>query len=105
MLVYRINRSNGAGVEQVSEPVKIGAYPNPASRNQTITIQLIGEKAGTAPTELQITNLQGQVVGRRMVPAGEEKTTISAEKFAPGMNVINVLQNGKSVGKEKVIIK
>lgn len=105
MLVYRINRSNGSGVEQVSEPVKIGAYPNPANRNQTITIQLIGEKAGTAPTELRITNLQGQVVGRCIMLAGEKKTTISSEKLVPGMNVINVLQGGKSVGKEKVIVK
>ena len=105
MLVYRINKRDGSGVEQVSEPVKIGAYPNPASRNQTITIQLAGEKAGTAPTELRITNLQGQVVGRCIMPAGEKKTTISSEKFVPGMNVINVLQGGKSVGKEKVIVK
>lgn len=106
MLVYKINRSNsGAAVQQVCAPINIGAYPNPAKTDQIITIQLTGENAGKAQTELQITDMQGKTIGRRMIPAGQQQTTVPAKHFAPGMNIINILQNGKSVGTEKVIVK
>ncbi len=106
MLVYKINRnSKGESIQQVSAPMRIGAYPNPVKHNQIITIQLSGENAGQAQTDLQVTNLQGQVLDNRSIPAGQQQTTISTANFAPGMNVINVLQNGKTIGTEKVIVQ
>ncbi len=105
-LIYKIDRSDKqASVQQVSMPIRIGAFPNPAKTDQTITIQLTGENAGKAQTELQITDMQGKTIDRRMIPAGQQQTTVSAKHFAPGMNIINILQNGKSVGTEKVIVK
>lgn len=107
MLVYKINRPNsGAAVQQIGTPINIvGAYPNPAYTDQTITIQLTGENAGKAQTEIQITDMHGKTIDRRMIPAGQQQTTVPAKHFAPGMNIINILQNGKSVGTEKVIVK
>lgn len=105
-LIYKIDRSDKqASIQQVSMPIRIGAFPNPAKTDQTITIQLTGENAGKAQTELQITDMQGKTIERRTIPAGQQQTTVSAKHFAPGMNIINILQNGKSVGTEKVIVK
>ena len=107
MLVYKINRDNGNGipVQQIGEPMRIAAYPNPADRSQTVTIQLTGSNAGKTQTELQVTNLQGQTIDRRTIPAGQQQTTIPAHNLAPGLNLINILQKGQTVGTGKVIVQ
>ena len=104
MLVYKINRATQS-VQQIGAPVQMIAYPNPVNRNNTVTILLGGENAGKGQTELQVTNMQGQVVERHMVPAGQKQTTIPARNFAPGMNVIHVQQNGQTVSTAKIIAK
>ena len=107
MLVYKINRDNGNGipVQQIGEPMRIAAYPNPADHSQTVTIQLTGSNAGKTQTELQVTNLQGQTIDRRTIPAGQQQTTIPAHNLAPGLNLINIQQKGQTVGTGKVIVQ
>ena len=104
MLVYKINRA-AQSVQQLGAPVRMSAYPNPVNRNNTITILLSGENAGKGLTELQVTNLQGQVVDRHIVPAGQQQAIIPANNFAPGMNIIRVQQNGQTVGSAKIVAK
>ena len=104
MLVYKINRTNtGTDVQQVSAPIKIAAYPSPANRNQTITVNLGGNNK--TATELQVVNMNGQVLDRRTIPAGQQQTTLPASRFAPGTNLINATQNGHPVGTTRVIVK
>ena len=107
MLVYKINRDNGNGipVQQIGEPMRIAAYPNPAGHSQTVTIQLTGSNAGKTQTELQVTNLQGQTIDRRTIPAGQQQTTIPAHNLASGLNLINIQQKGQTVGTGKVIVQ
>ena len=104
MLVYKINRA-AQSVQQLGAPVQMSAYPNPVNRNNTVTILLSGENAGKGQTELQVTNLQGQVVDRHIVPAGQQQAIIPANNFAPGMNIIRVQQNGQTVGSAKIVAK
>ena len=104
MLVYKINRA-AQSVQQIGAPVRMSAYPNPVNRNNTVTILLSGENAGKGLTELQVTNLQGQVVDRHIVPAGQQQAIIPANNFAPGMNIIRVQQNGQTVGSAKIVAK
>ena len=104
MLVYKINPDSKNSVQQVMEPVRIAAYPNPANRNQMVTIQLSGEHAGKTPTEIQVTNLQGQTTEKHIIPAGQIRTTIPANTLSPGMNIIRMQQKGEAVGSAKVIV-
>lgn len=104
MLVYKINPDSKNSVQQVKEPVRIAAYPNPVNRNQVVTIQLSGEHADKTPTELQVTNLQGQTTEKRIVPAGQKQVVLPATNFAPGMNIIRMQQQGEEVGSAKVIV-
>ena len=104
LLCYRIERSNnGALVKQVSAPMPIAAYPSPANRNQTITINLGSDNKSA--TELQVVNMNGQVLDRRTIPAGQQQTTLPASRFAPGTNLINATQNGQHIGTTRVIVK
>ena len=104
MLIYKINRKTQS-VNLVGEPVRIAAYPNPANPNQTVTIRLNGGIINNGQIVLELTNMQGQVSDRRLVPAGQTEVTIPASYFTPGMNVIQALQNGQSVGTTKFIVK
>ena len=106
LLIYKINRSSvGASVEQVCAPIKVGAFPNLANRNQMITIQLSGDNAGNSRTNLQVVDMQGKVLNQQTIPAGQTSTTIPAHRLSNGMNLIKITQGSKTIGTEKVIIK
>lgn len=106
LLIYKINRSSvGASVEQVCAPIKVGAFPSVANRNQMITIQLSGENAGNNQTNLQVVDMQGKVLNQQTIPAGQTSTTIPAHRLSNGMNLIKITQGSKTIGTEKVIIK
>lgn len=106
LLIYKINRSSvGASVEQVCAPIKVGAFPSIANRNQMITIQLSGENAGNNQTNLQVVDMQGKVLNQQTIPAGQTSTTIPAHRLSNGMNLIKITQGSKTIGTEKVIIK
>lgn len=106
LLIYKINRSSvGASVEQVCAPIKVGAFPSVANRNQMITIQLSGENAGNNQTNLQVVDMQGKVLNQQTIPAGQTSTTIPAHRLSNGMNLIKITQGSKTIGTEKVIVK
>lgn len=106
LLIYKINRSSvGASVEQVCAPIKVGAFPNLANRDQMITIQLSGDNAGNNQTNLQVVDMQGKVLNQQTIPAGQTTTTIPAHRLSNGMNLIKITQGSKTIGTEKVIIK
>lgn len=106
LLIYKINRSSvGASVEQVCAPIKVGAFPSIANRNQMITIQLSGDNAGNSRTNLQVVDMQGKVLNQQTIPAGQTSTTIPAHRLSNGMNLIKITQGSKTIGTEKVIIK
>lgn len=106
LLIYKINRSSvGASVEQVCAPIKVGAFPSVANRNQMITIQLSGDNAGSRQTNLQVVDMQGKVLNQQTIPAGQTTTTIPAHRLSNGMNLIKITQGNKIIGTEKVIVK
>ena len=106
LLIYKINRSSvGASVEQVCAPIKVGAFPSVANRNQMITIQLSGDNAGSSQTNLQVVDMQGKVLNQQTIPAGQTTTTIPAHRLSNGMNLIKITQGSKTLGTEKVIVK
>lgn len=106
LLIYKINRSSvGASVEQVCAPIKVGAFPSIANRNQMITIQLSGDNAGNSQTNLQVVDMQGKVLNQQTIPAGQTTTTIPAHRLSNGMNLIKITQGNKTIGTEKVIVK
>ena len=106
LLIYKINRSSvGASVEQVCAPIKVGAFPSIANRNQMITIQLSGDNAGNNQTNLQVVDMQGKVLNQQTIPVGQTTTTIPAHRLSNGMNLIKITQGSKTIGTEKVIVK
>lgn len=106
LLIYKLNRSSvGASVEQVCAPIKASAFPSIANRNQMITIQLSGDNADNSRTNLQVIDMQGKVLNRQTIPAGQTRTTIPAHRLSNGMNLIKITQGSKNIGTEKVIVK
>ena len=78
--------------------------PTVANRNELITITLNDENSNTA-RELIITGVNGQLVDRRDIPAGENTVTISAAMMRSGMYNFTLQKKGEIMDNGKVIVK
>ena len=78
--------------------------PTVANRDEEITITLNDENSNTA-RELIITGVNGQLVDRRDIPAGENTVTISAAMMRSGMYNFTLQKKGEIMDNGKVIVK
>lgn len=78
--------------------------PTVANRNELITITLNDENSNTA-RELIITGVNGQLVDRRDIPAGENTVTVSAAMMRSGMYNFTLQKKGEIMDNGKVIVK
>ncbi|MBO5679361.1 MAG: hypothetical protein J6S11_05315 [Bacteroidaceae bacterium] len=78
--------------------------PTIADRDAQITITLNDENSNAA-RELIITGVNGQLVDRRDIPAGENTVTVSAAMMRSGMYNFTLQKKGEIVDNGKVIVK
>ena len=78
--------------------------PTVANRDEEITITLNDENSNTA-RELIITGVNGQLVDRRDIPAGENTVTVSAAMMRNGMYNFTLQKKGEIMDNGKVIVK
>ncbi len=78
--------------------------PTIADRDTQITITLNDENSNTA-RELIITGVNGQLVDRRDIPAGENTVTVSAAMMRSGMYNFTLQKKGEIMDNGKVIVK
>lgn len=78
--------------------------PTIADRDAQITITLNEENSSVA-RELVVTGVNGQLVERRDIPAGENSVQISASMLRSGMYNFTLQQKGQVVDNGKVIVK
>lgn len=78
--------------------------PTIADRDAQITITLNDENSNVA-RELVVTGVNGQLVGRRDIPAGENSVQIPASMLRSGMYNFTLQQKGQVVDNGKVIVK
>ena len=78
--------------------------PTVANRNELITITLNDENSNTA-RELIITGVNGQLVDRRDIPAGENTVQVNAAMMRSGMYNFTLQKKGEIMDNGKVIVK
>ena len=78
--------------------------PTIADRDAQITITLNDENSNVA-RELIITGVNGQLVDRRDIPAGENTVTVSAAMMRSGMYNFTLQKKGEIMDNGKVIVK
>ena len=78
--------------------------PTVANRDEQITITLNDENSNAA-RELIITGVNGQLVDRRDIPAGENTVTVSAAMMRSGMYNFTLQKKGEIMDNGKVIVK
>ena len=103
---YEIKKNaSGASIEKVREMRgSMNIRPTVANRDEQITITLNDENSNTA-RELIITGVNGQLVDRRDIPAGENTVTISAAMMRSGMYNFTLQKKGEIMDNGKVIVK
>lgn len=100
---YEIKK-DGSGIQKVRE-VRGGMNIRPtiADRDAQITITLDDES--NVARELIITGVNGQLVERRAIPAGENTVQVSAAMMRSGMYNFTLQKKGEIVDNGKVIVK
>lgn len=78
--------------------------PTIADRDAQITITL-NEESGNVARELIVTGVNGQLVERRDIPAGESSVQIPASMLRSGMYNFTLQKKGQVVDNGKVIVK
>lgn len=103
---YEIKKNaSGASIEKVREMRgSMNIRPTVANRDEEITITLNDENSNVA-RELVVTGVNGQLVERRGIPAGENTVKVSAAMMRSGMYNFTLQKKGQIVDNGKVIVK
>ena len=101
---YEIKK-DGTGIQKVREMRgSMNIRPTVANREEQITITLNEENSNVA-RELVVTGVNGQLVDRRTIPAGENTVKMNAAMLRSGMYNFTLQKKGQVVDNGKVIVK
>ncbi|MBI5217336.1 MAG: T9SS type A sorting domain-containing protein [Bacteroidia bacterium] len=103
--------------ETKKQEATLQIFPNPA--NNSITIEITGaaapfrrctefievESKGSGGSELRITDQQGKLVKTIQIKESNSKTEIITKSWAKGTYLCNLIQGGKTVKAEKLVIE
>lgn len=102
---YEIKKNgNSSSINKVRDVRGMNIRPTIAGRNENITITL-NDGDNDADRELIVTGLNGQLVERRAIPAGENQLEINAGMLRSGMYNFTLQKKGSFVDNGKVIVK
>ena len=102
---YEIKSSaNGTNIEKVRDiKGSMRVRPTVAGRNEEISITL--DDDNNTARELIITSVNGKIVERRNIPAGENTVKVNAAMMRSGMYNFTLQKKGEIVDNSKVIVK
>lgn len=103
---YEIKKGgSGTNIQKVREMRGgMNIRPTVANRDEQITITLDEENSSVA-RELVVTSVNGQLVSRRTIPAGENTIQVNAAMMRSGMYNFTLQKKGQVVDNGKVIVK
>lgn len=103
-IFYLIDRQSNSikAVQEQTSNVKIS--PRMAGHGEMITVET-GEDMVGQQREVVVTAMDGRVINRVVVPAGETVTRISTSRMGSGTYNFTVLSNGKKLENGKIIIR
>lgn len=99
---YAIDAQTNAIQTVQADFVKI--FPRMAGRGESITVETAGEAAGQR-REVVVTSMDGRIVSRVAVPAGETVTHINTSRMAGGVYNFTVYAGGKNIENGKIVIR
>ncbi len=98
--LYRIDPTTSS-VKRM-ENVQLAIRPNVVDRSSMVTVEL--DDTDTA-RELVVTGMDGRIVERRDIPAGERQIQVPAARMASGMYNFTIRKRGTVEKNGKVIVK
>ena len=102
--LYEINKNTNSiqKVREVKGSMRV--TPTVADRNEEITISINDDNCNVA-RELIITGVNGKLIERRTIPAGENTFKVNAAMMRSGMYNFTLQKKGEFVDNSKVIVK
>lgn len=102
MLIYKLDKKTSSAKKLVTSN-DIIISPRVVSKSQPVNISF--KKAISADSNVIVTSLDGKVMAKRTVKAGETSVDISTSGMAAGLYNFTVINKGKVVENGKVIVK
>lgn len=102
LLVYKLDKATN-GVKKIETSNDINISPRIVSKSQPVNITF--SQAASAESSVLVTSLDGKIMAKRRVNAGEKSISINTARMATGLYNFTVLCKGKVVENGKVIVK
>lgn len=99
-VIYEIDAKSSAIKEVRSDVARM--FPTVARHNESITIETT---ATAGHREVVVTAMDGRVVGRQAIPAGESRVQVRAARWVSGTYDFTVYADGRRIDNGKVIIR
>ena len=96
----------GTSISEVREmPGLLRAYPNPARRGETVTMEL--PEAGTegAQRNVRITGMDGRTIQSVRVGAGERSVQVPLSRMSAGVYNFTLTENGRVVENSRIVVR
>lgn len=102
LLVYKLDKATNS-VKKVETLNDINISPRMVSKSQPVTITF--KETADAGTNVLVTSLDGKVMTRSCVKAGETSVDISTSGMATGLYNFTVISKGRVLENGKVLVK
>lgn len=96
----------GTSISEVREmPGLLRAYPNPAQRGETVTMEL--PEAGTegAQRNVRITGMDGRTIQSVRVGVGERSVQVPLSRMSAGVYNFTLTENGRVVENSRIVVR
>ena len=100
---YELDKTT-TSVKQVSQNSSTRITPRMPRRNEMVTVEL-DKNVSNVAHEVVVTAMNGKVVGRQSIPAGEHRARLSIGAMSGGVYNFTIFENGKRIDNGKIIIR
>lgn len=73
-------------------------------RSEFVTVET-GEELVDTPREVTVTSMDGRVIERTSIPAGERNIQIGTSRMTSGIYNLTIFANGQRIENCKIIVK
>lgn len=101
-IFYEIDREQ-ASLREV-KTISANVFPSLVHRSEFVTVET-GEELVDTPREVTVTSMDGRVIERTSIPAGERNIQIGTSRMTSGIYNLTIFANGQRIENCKIIVK
>lgn len=102
--VYSID-SKASKITELKRSSSVRAYPNPARKGEMVTMELPDVGSGEIQREVRVSSMEGRMLWQQRVGAGERAVQVPLGGVPAGVYHFTVVEDGKPVATERIVVR